>query len=73
MTMVPAVVPRQYATQSAQNVGVRIITEAWTSAPPRAAARAFDGSHPGGAYPGGGFCSRYAPTIVITRNTSDSI
>jgi len=48
ITMVPAVVPRQYATQRAQKVGMRSIMEAWTSAPARVTPRAFDGSQPGG-------------------------
>src|SRR5262245_37791601 len=48
MTIVPAVVPMTYASQSSQNVGVRTIADARTSTPGRDAARTFDGSHPAG-------------------------
>src|SRR5262245_292599 len=48
MIIVPAVVPRQNAIHRIQNVRVRTISEAGTSTPLLAAARTFDGFHPGG-------------------------
>jgi hypothetical protein len=70
---VPAVVPRAYAIHNAQKVGVLIMVAAPMSSPARDAARALDGSHPGGRYPAGGLCSRYVATIVMTKNTSAKI
>src|SRR5262245_45627569 len=73
MTIVPAVVPSMYASQSFQNVGVRTMSDHCTSAPGRDAARTFDGSQPAGTYPAGGFFTSHVAMSVIAKHSSARI